>query len=260
MLRIDLSTIALILSLVVPGLIAKKSQRKLCAQSFEATGPTTELGQLVATSLVVHLSLLGLLSLTALLLGLLKARSALLYFQFADRFDFSAWEQGHKSESVLAAAFYLCLSMATGYSLGLVSGWLKLKHPVLRLIESAPLLMGWLKWFGVFAVLEERPLSFEVFSGEAVSRKTDLIYFLEIQLREDKGFITGKLAKYAIVKDEESHRPVVLTDAQFKMTAGDSYTPMEGDRVLIDLADALLVQVSYHSLAVEEMEDDSASA
>ena len=101
----------------------------------------------------------------------------------------------------------------------------------------------------MFALFEERPLSFELFSGEAVNRKTDLIYFLEIQLRDEKGFVTGELAKYAIVKDEESHRPVVLRDAQFKLTAGDTYTPMEGDRVLIDLADALLVQVSYKERA-----------
>jgi hypothetical protein len=47
------------------------------------------------------------------------------------------------------------------------------------------------------------------------------------------------------VKDEESHRPVLLRDVYFKLAPGDEYEPMEGDRILVDLADALLVQVSY---------------
>jgi hypothetical protein len=135
--------------------------------------------------------------------------------------------------------------VALGYLLGIVSGWLRLNHPFAHLIESRPHLTSRLLGLGISALLQERPLSFELFTGEAVSRKANLIYFLEIQLRDDKGFVTGELVKYAIVKDEESHRPVVLRDAHFKLRAEDEYQPMSGERVLVDLADALLLQVSY---------------
>jgi hypothetical protein len=191
LLKIDFSTIALILSLVVPGLVAKKSRRKISPQSFESTGPATELGTLVALSLSVHLTLLALFAVGALTSGLLSKGSAFFYLRIADQFDYPSWDNAHRFEIVLILASYLCLSVMTGYVLGILNGWLELNHPLSRLVESSPFLTTHLKRLGIFALLEERPLSFELFSGEAVNRKTDLIYFLEIQLRGDKGFVTG---------------------------------------------------------------------
>ena len=260
MLKIDLSTIALILFLVLPGLVAKKSQRKIYPRSFEAAGPATELGELVAFSLSAHLLLLASVSTLGLLAGL-ATHAAAYYFKLADRFDLYRWYQPHRVEAALATAAYLCVSVFTGYLLGIFNGWLRLNHPLSRFMASTSI-TRYLRRLGILSLLEERPLSFDLFTGEAAERRTDLIYFLEVQLREDRGFITGELVKYAIVKDEEAHRPVVLRDAQFKLTAGDTYTPMEGDRVLIDLADALLVQVSYRerAQAIAEMEEDPAGA
>ena len=140
MLKIDLSTIALILSLVVPGLVAKRSRRKLCPQSFESAGPATELGELVALSLSVHTFLLAFGSLSVLLFGLLKQHAPLFYFQAADQLNYQQWESCHKSAVVLCLAFYICLSVIVGYLLGILSGWLRLNHPFSRMVESSPFL------------------------------------------------------------------------------------------------------------------------
>jgi len=199
-------------------------------------------------------------SIVALLVGLLNKHSTYAYFLAADRFDYVLWSAFHRSEATLAISTYICISIAAGYALGIVNGWLNLNHPILRLIESSPRVTKHLQRLGIFSLLEERPLSFEMFTGEAVSRRTDLIYFLELQLRDEKGFVTGELVKFAIVKDEEPHRPILLRDAQFKHDRGDDYKPMEGDRILIDLADALLVQVSYRERAQVLMDEQQQSS
>jgi hypothetical protein len=258
LLKIDYSTIALILALVLPGLGAKKSRRKICAQSFESAGQATELGALVGLSSVVHLILLFGSAVLAVFVAVIKGQAASTYFRAVDLVDYSSWSNSHRSEAVLAVGAYLCVSLVAGYILGLLNGWFMLTHPIGRLVKSRTQLTVRLEKLGIFGLFGERPLSFEIFTGEAVSRKTDLVYFLEIRLRDDKGFVTGKLASYAIVKDEEVHRPVLLQDAQFKLAADDAYQPMEGDRVLIDLADALLVQVSYREreLASQDIDEE----
>ncbi|HEY0785467.1 MAG TPA: hypothetical protein VGD62_06310 [Acidobacteriaceae bacterium] len=247
---------------MVPGLAAKKSRRKIIAPTLESTGPATELGELVALSLTVHLILLAFASVAAVGAGILRAQAPLFYLHAADGLDLAAWDAGHRAEAILLAAGYLCLSLVVGYLLGILSGWLQLSHPFLHFIEANPRLTSGLRGLNIFSLLEERPLSFELFTGESVSRGTDLIFFLEVQLREDRGFITGELVKYALVRDEEPHRPVILRDAQFKATADKAYHPMEGERILIDLADALLVQVSYREReqALADVEDGAAAS
>lgn len=243
--KIDYSTIALILALVIPGLAAKKSRRMLTAQTFEVVGPTTELGELVASSLTVHFVLFILVCSASLLLGLFLRHSALFYFEAIDRFDFSLWSASHRSAALAGTMFYICISLAFGFAAGLVSGWFELAHPFLRLIELNPRLRDGLQAIGIFSILEERPLSYQLFTGESVKRRRDLIFFLQLRLRGSGEFITGELAQYAVVKDEEPHRLVVLIDAQSKIAAEDQYCPMDGDRLVIDLADALSVQISY---------------
>jgi hypothetical protein len=103
---------------------------------------------------------------------------------------------------------------------------------------------------GIFSVLGDWPLSYDVFAGESASRGKESIFFLELELRDNRGFITGELEKYSVVKDEEAHRPVVLRDAKRKSSVElDEDLAMAGDRVPIDLADALTVQISYQARA-----------
>ena len=245
MLKIDLSTIALILLLVVPGLCAKKGRRKISARSFELTGPATELGELVALSLAAHLLLLLVCALFIPAVSMIYFHSVTQLFRLFDQVDLAAWSYARKSEAIGISVLYVVMSVISGYWVGFVSGWLQLSHPILRLLELSPTFTKILHGLSIYSLLDEKPLAFELFTGEAISRRTDLIYFIELQLRDGKGFITGELIKYAVVKDEEQHRPIVLRDAHFKLAAEGVYEAMQGDRVQLDLADALLIQVSY---------------
>ncbi len=147
--------------LVVPGLVAKRSCHRLSSQSLEASGPATELGELVAFSLAVHLLLLFLATLLAVLFSLALAHSGFYPFQVVDSTDLSKWSIRHPSETVLLAAAYLSISVAAAYLLGTFTGWLRLNNPLLQRLEANPKLKRAIKHLGIFSLVEERPISFE---------------------------------------------------------------------------------------------------
>lgn len=69
--------------------------------------------------------------------------------------------------------------------------------------------------------------------------------FVEIELRDEQGFYSGQVSQYAIVKDEEPHKPIVLIDVWFKLTREETYKEITqtGVSLMLDLADALTVSV-----------------
>ena len=62
------------------------------------------------------------------------------------------------------------------------------------------------------------------------------------------GFITGELIQYAIVRDEERYRPLVLGNAMYKAKPEDEYLPIAGERFMVDAGDALILSVTYMPL------------
>ncbi len=243
--KIDISTIALILLLVLPGLIAKRSRRKLAAQTFEELGPTTELGELVLFSTYAHALLFLVLLLLTAILSLAKTGSACSYLCLIDQGIVRRWLTLHATATATFILLYLFASLIVGFFIGVFSGWRSTTAPITRRLSKKPWLSKILKRFRVFSILEEKPVSFDIFGGEEIKQNRALVFFIEIQLRDDKGFITGKVSSYAIVKDEEQHRLIVLQEAQFRPVSSDSYEPMRGERLLFDLADALTMQVFY---------------
>ena len=71
--------------------------------------------------------------------------------------------------------------------------------------------------------------------------------FVEIELRDEQGFYSGQVSQYAIVKDEEPHKPIVLIDVWFKQNRQSEYTKIDTDGILLDLADAIAVLVKQVS-------------
>jgi len=49
-----------------------------------------------------------------------------------------------------------------------------------------------------------------------------------------------------VLQDEEPHKLVLLTDAQFSPNRQSSFVKLECDRLLIDLAEFLAVQIQEH--------------
>ncbi len=243
--KIDVSTIALILLLVLPGLIAKKSRRKLAAQTFDQLGPTTELGELVLFSTYAHAFLFLILLLITALLSFAETGSACKYFQQIDHGVVQHWLILHVTATAALVLLYLFASLIVGFFIGVLSGWFSTTAPITQFLAKQPWLYRNIKRLSIFSVLEEKPISFDIFGGEAVRRKRSLVFFIEVRLRDDKGFITGEILNYAVVRDEEQHRLIVLKEAQFRLTSSDPYEPVRGERLLLDLADALTMQVFY---------------
>ncbi len=82
------------------------------------------------------------------------------------------------------------------------------------------------------------------------------LVFLEIELKNNSGFYAGQLSQFAIVKDDEPHKPVYIISAYFKATRHESYEPVQADGILLDLSDAILVRVTQTPPSQDQTEQD----
>jgi hypothetical protein len=244
-LKIDFSTIVLIVLLVAPGLLARKSRDILVSKSFEDQGPTTEIGELVTLGLFPHLLVLFTGLVVLLASGLLFHRRPFRYISFLDSKTCEVWCRNHRVEAIALFLLYVLVSLITGYLLGFLLGWLKLRHPIREWIFSKDRFRKMLVPLRIFSVLDESPISYEIFSRPSLAAGKEQIVFLELELRESAGFLTGEVEQYAIVRDEEPHKPVVLRDAWYRATKAEEYERLDSSRTLVDLSDALVVNVSY---------------
>ncbi len=101
----------------------------------------------------------------------------------------------------------------------------------------------WLRrWFGVTGLLGERPIIYEVLNPE-LDHGTTRSVFVEIEMKDRLGFYSGQLSQFAIVRDDEPHKPIFLIDVWFKKERDDHYEFVVTDGIMIDLADAATLLV-----------------
>lgn len=242
--KIDFSTLFLIILCVIPGLFAQRSRNLVCPRSFVDQGASGELGELVALGVSTH----GILVLCAAMLlfmaGLLDHLRPTVFFQWLDQWPVRAWGSAHRSEAALLATAYVFLSFAVSHWLGLLYGAWRYRAPLtttaftkVRWLSSA------LKHIGIDGVLGEKPIIYEVLSPKRDENGTSYTVFVELEMKEQMGFYAGQLSQFAIVKDEEPHKPVFLEDVSFRRTLEDDYQPLDADGVMLDLADASQVLV-----------------
>jgi len=62
-------------------------------------------------------------------------------------------------------------------------------------------------------------------------------------MKDSAGFYSGQLSQFAIVKDEEPHKPIYLINALFTKNLSDAYQEVAADGVVLDLADVVQLQV-----------------
>lgn len=239
--RIDFSTVFLLIVLVIPGLFAKRSRNRLAPMSFAPKGATEELAELVTLGVLVHvLIILGLAAIMCLL-GLLQTG------HFDRNFNaLSHWLKQvlllHRIEGFALASLYILFTFLVGYLLGLVYGWLEVSSPITACLQKTGILR-FLHRFGFQGMLSERPIIYEVLNpGFRPDGDTNLV-FVEIELKNSAGFYAGQVQKYAIVRDEEPHKLVYIVDAWFKRNLADRYESSAANGILIDLADVLTLSV-----------------
>ena len=57
-------------------------------------------------------------------------------------------------------------------------------------------------------------------------------------MKDGLGFYSGQVSQFAIVKDDEPHKPIFMIDVWFKKERNGDYESVETDGVMFDLADA----------------------
>ena len=93
-------------------------------------------------------------------------------------------------------------------------------------------------------LLGERPIIYEVLNP-ALDRGTTQSVFVEVEMKDALGFYSGQLSQFAIVKDDEPHKPIFLIDVWFKQQRSDDYESVETDGIMIDLADVATLLVKH---------------
>jgi hypothetical protein len=148
--RVDFSTVALLLLVVLPGYCAFKVRNQLSPRSFAAKGPTEELASFVALSVLTHIALAWIMAAGMALAGILTAHNAFYWFGWADRTDLIAWLQLHKSSGALLLSAYFLALCAVGMMIGaaLALSRLSLPRTVWAVVTAAPRFRGLLRRFG----------------------------------------------------------------------------------------------------------------
>ncbi len=68
-------------------------------------------------------------------------------------------------------------------------------------------------------------------------------------MREGLGLYSGQLSQFAIVQDEEPHKPIYLIDVWYRKDRSMPYEQVEADGLMIDLADAVTLSVRQVDLS-----------
>jgi len=216
-LKIDLSSIFLVIIVVIPGLFAQRAKGMLVPKSLVSKGASEELAELVAFGLATHAVLALLAAIVALLAGCITQSGGGRFFRAVDAWNPLGWSDSHRSEALLLCAGYIFLSFFASHCLGLVYGAITVRGGVTaRLFEGAT----WLERFGIRGLLGERPIIYDLLNAELDSNGTTKDIFVEAEMKDGLGFYSGQLDQFAIVRDEETHRPVYLIDVWF--SAGSS--------------------------------------
>jgi hypothetical protein len=249
-LKFDVSTILLVIVAVIPGLFAQRTRNQLVPRSFAPQGASAELAELVALGVATHGILAFFTATFFLLTGWIYKSQPDYYFLKLDSLIVSQWISQHLVETWLIASSYVFASFILSHWLGFLYGIWRSNSPLTTWLFAKA---TWLRRLGVTGLLGERPIIYEVLNP-ALDREGTKSVFVELEMKDGLGFYSGQLSQFAIVKDDEPHKPVYLIDVWYKKERDDDYVPVETDGIMIDLADAvtLLVKQVDPSISVND--------
>lgn len=232
--KIDLSTLLLVVIVVIPGLVAQRARDLLMPRSLVDKGASEELAELVAFGVFTHGVLAFFFAIVLLLIGTFSKAGPLHYFASLDQWHVTAWANSNRSLATIGSFTYIFLSFFASHCLGLLFGVLNSEGGLTaRIVVHSP----WLQRFGITGLLGERPIIYELLNAEADADGNPKTIFLEAEMKNGLVFYSGQLSQFAIVRDEEAHRPLYMIDPWYKGTRTDSYVAISADGILIDLAD-----------------------
>ena len=161
--KIDLSTIFLIIVAVIPGLFAQRSRNLVTPHSLAEQGISAELAELVALGISTHGILVYLTVVIFAFLGWLLGDGPNYFFHTFKLLHSGEWCADHIAIVAPIAATYIFFSFLLSHWLGFIYGVWRLNSPITTMLRGKT---NWLKRFGVTGLLGERPIIYEVLNPE----------------------------------------------------------------------------------------------
>jgi hypothetical protein len=240
----------LVIVAVIPGLFAQRTRNHLVPRSFAPRGASAELAELVALGIATHGMFAFISAAILFFFGWFRHGDPDYFFSKLDLLVGGQWFPQHPVETSLIAFGYIFLSFFFSHWLGFIYGLLRLKSPFTTMLFANA---TWLRrWFGLSGLLGERPIIYEVLNPVLDHGATKSV-FVEVEMKDGLGFYAGQLSQFAIVRDEEPHKPIFLIDVWFKKKRGDDYEFINTDGIMIDLAEAATLSVKQEDVSASSI-------
>ena len=130
-------------------------------------------------------------------------------------------------------ASYFVASLILGFALGVFRGVAERDGLIGTWLADRGWLSRLLVRLGFFSFLGEAPVWYEALKQKTREERT----FVEVKMKEGRGFYAGELKSYGIVSDSERNKDFLLVNVAYKAT-GEGNVPMDPDGVLLNFADA----------------------
>jgi hypothetical protein len=224
--QFDITGFLIFLVFILPGFVAQKARFSLVPRSLKPLSTLGEVGEFVLAGVWVHVLL-------TILIWIYCSFFARQYFSvLANAFHYGALSEFLWSYRVLALG-YFAFSLLTGYCIGFLQGVLIVKQPIPRLMESV------LRRLGVPGFLREEPVWYSVLKRESAATQV----FLEVEMKDDAGFYTGRLRSYGILDDSVKSKDFYLEDVYFKENRPGVFAQLQCGGVLLNFEDVASIQV-----------------
>jgi len=220
------------LAFFLPGFLAQKARDSIAPRSLKPHSPVADVGEFVLAGVWVHILLIVFFR---------------LFFVFFAKYYFAAMQDvlhlGHPQDFFWRfpkfTFGYLILSLSLGYILGGIQGWLILRQPVRNWLLNNKIFGGFLLKLGVFGFLQEHPVWFYAFQQKAPRTQV----FVEVEMRDGRGFYTGELQSYGIVDDSEENKDFYIVDVHYKQARSDEYVRLPCNGLLLNAKNVTSLQV-----------------
>jgi hypothetical protein len=223
----DVTGLLIFLLAIVPGFLAQQARSRLVPRPLRSQSALEETGNYVLNSVLVHLFLLAGFRGSFALIG--SPTPAALGLAIAQK-QFGSWAWQHR----YLIASYFVASLILGLVLGVFRGIAERNGLIGTWLANRGWLSRFLVRLGFFSFLGEAPVWYEALKQKTRQERT----FVEVKMKEGRGFYAGELKSYGIVSDSERNKDFLLVNAAYKTTEEGRYVPMDADGVLLNFADA----------------------
>jgi len=245
--KIDGSTLVILLFFVAPGYLTYWVRNHFVPRSQSPRGATEELAGFVVVSAFVH-CLLGLLATFFLLLhGAIQNCDPTSDFSSINLIVTDSWWHQNLAIGLITVIAYFLVSCMAGVAIGLPMAlyslsWEGLLWRSLRreLVDKG----AWLRRHGIRGLIAEQPAIYTALRPQLSDDGEENAVLIEAELRDGRGFYIGQVDSYSISRDEDTHKFVLLRQAQFSQDRVSDYETPRSGTVLIDLADVLVLRIT----------------